>query len=82
MTPMTRQPVESSNIASVGFDHESNTLQVEFKSGDVYEYKGVQTHEWRALMNAESIGRELNATIKPNYPGVKVGTVEAVEHGA
>ena len=38
---MIRQPVSSSNIRSIGYDSESNTLEIEFHSGGVYQYFGV-----------------------------------------
>lgn len=38
---MIRQPVSSSNIRSIGYDSKSNTLEIEFHSGGVYQYFGV-----------------------------------------
>ena len=34
---MYRESVESSNIASIGYDEASRTLEVEFLNGSVYE---------------------------------------------
>lgn len=38
---MKREPSESSNIASVGYDRDTKTLEVEFRSGKVYRYADV-----------------------------------------
>lgn len=64
---MRRESVSSSNLASVGYDPTSKTLEVAFKSGRVYEYYNVPASEHRALMSASSHGRYFNANIKENY---------------
>jgi hypothetical protein len=38
---MNRQRVESSNIAAIGYESASATLEVEFMNGTLYEYYGV-----------------------------------------
>lgn len=35
---MNRKSVTSSNIASIGYDETSETLEIEFKNGGVYQY--------------------------------------------
>jgi len=42
---MKRQAVESSNLASVGYDVENEILEVEFKHGRVYQYFDVPKDE-------------------------------------
>lgn len=69
---MIRQPVSSSNIRSIGYDEGSQTLEVEFNSGGVYEYLGVPADEYDALMNAPSAGSYLHARIKDKYPHRKL----------
>lgn len=61
---MKRVPVESSNIASIGHDPATNTLEVEFKGGGVYTYHDVDADKHAALMKADSVGGHLNAHIK------------------
>ena len=39
---MYRIPVSSSNLASVGY--EGGILEIEFKSGSVYQYSGVPVY--------------------------------------
>ena len=54
---MDRLPVESSNLASVGYDDNSETLEVEFlKGGAVYQYFNVPRVEYDRLMDAHALG--------------------------
>ena len=64
---MRRVLVTSSNIAEVGYDEASRTLEILFTNGRVYQYFDVPTQEHRALMNAGSYGRYLNQHIKGKY---------------
>ena len=61
---MKREPVVSSNIASIGYDENNNILEVEFNNGNVYEYYDVPLYEYEGLMSADSKGTYLNANIK------------------
>jgi hypothetical protein len=65
---MERTPVTSTNVHSVGYDADSQTLEVEFNNGSVYHYTGVPVDEYEGLMNADSKGTYLNANIKKRYP--------------
>lgn len=67
---MYRSPVESSNIKSVGFD--SNTLEIEFISGGIYQYFDVPTEVYHLFMNASSKGAFFNKYIKDIYKFVKL----------
>lgn len=64
---MKRQAVSSSNIASIGYDASSKTLEVEFNNGRTYEYYNVPASEYSALMSASSHGKYFSANIKDNY---------------
>ena len=64
---MDRRVVDSSNIAEVGYDEPSNTLEVLFRNGRVYQYFAVPSQEARNLMNATSHGQYLNHHIKGRY---------------
>ncbi len=64
---MKRSPVVSSNLASVGYDATTQTLEVEFKDGAVYQYFGVPASEHAALMAASSVGGYLARHIKGKY---------------
>lgn len=65
---MDRQVVSSSNLASVGYDPDSETLEVEFaKTGKVYEYYNVPQFMYDRLMEASSQGIFFNAEIRNAY---------------
>lgn len=64
---MKRQSVESSNLASVGYDAENEILEVEFKHGGVYQYFDVPEHVYDELMNASSHGVYFSANIRNDY---------------
>lgn len=69
---MQRIPVESSNIASVGFDADRSTLEVQFTSGGTYHYLNVPLRVFGELLAAQSKGRYFAEHIKPLYTVVKV----------
>lgn len=62
-----RTPVVSSNLASVGYDPESQILEIEFNSGRIYHYFNVPEHVYDDLLSAESIGKFFSAEIKDTY---------------
>ena len=64
---MKRQSVESSNLASVGYDAENEILEVEFKHGGVYQYFDVPQNVYEELMNASSHGVYFSANIRNDY---------------
>jgi hypothetical protein len=64
---MNRIPVESRNIASVGYDPATMTLEVEFKHGGIYQYFDVPEPTYQALMSADSHGTFLNAQVKGSF---------------
>lgn len=64
---MNRQSVESSNLASVGYDAENEILEVEFKHGGVYQYFDVPQNVYEELMNASSHGVYFSANIRNDY---------------
>jgi hypothetical protein len=64
---MDRQPVSSSHLASIAYNPDSETLEVEFSSGRVYEYYNVPQFMYERLMEASSIGSFFNAEIRNGY---------------
>lgn len=70
---MDRTYVTSSNIRSIGYDQQSEVLEVEFTSGDIYQYFNIPDHLYGAFMHASSYGQFLNDNIKYNYRYMKVG---------
>jgi hypothetical protein len=64
---MNRTPVSSSNLASVGFDTLSGTLEVEFHSGTVYRYFQVPRYMFDGLMAASSKGSYFAENIRDGF---------------
>ncbi len=64
---MNRQPVQSSNLRSVGYESDTNTLEIEFNSGGIYQYFGVPESVYSGLMSASSKGSYFHENIKDKY---------------
>jgi len=63
-----REAVSSSNLASVGYNPGSETLEVEFaKTGKVYEYYNVPQFMYDRMMEAPSVGIFFNLEIRNAY---------------
>jgi len=69
---MRRDSVVSSNIVSVGYDPQSETLEVEFQNGAVYQYYNVPKRIYEALMAAPSKGQFLVHQIRDRFPYARV----------
>ena len=70
---MRKQSVASTNLASVGYDEETRTLEVEFLNRRIYQYYGVPHDVHDQLMQAPSKGQFFNAHIRDSYPFSRVG---------
>lgn len=70
---MIRDPVASSNVASIGYDAASETLEVEFTNGSIYQYFNINSGLHEQFMAAPSKGQFLNFCIKNAYPYSRVG---------
>lgn len=64
---MEMTPVSSSNIAAVGYDEDSQTLQIEFHNGTNYQYFDVPERIFTELRDAASVGAYLASNIKGVY---------------
>ncbi len=64
---MDMHQVDSSNIAAIGYDDGSETLQVEFNSGATYQYFDVPEHIFDAMLESGSKGQFLHQNIKGTY---------------
>lgn len=71
---MEREPIDSSVIASMGYDAAWRVLELEFRqSGEIYDYFDVPLEEYAAFRSAESKGIYLNTTFKAyGYRTVRV----------
>ncbi|MEH1813609.1 MAG: KTSC domain-containing protein [Nostoc sp.] len=65
--PIVMLPVVSSMAMAVGYDRNEQILQVEFQSGAVYQYLGVDEDTWEDLHSSDSIGSFFNQEIKGRY---------------
>lgn len=61
---MERQKVESSNLASIGYDAKNEILEIEFNHGGIYKYFDVPVNVYDELMNASSHGQYFDRNIK------------------
>ena len=69
---MYRTQVNSSNIKSIGYDVQIAVLEVEFTSGDVYQYFNVPEYLYQQFLHAQSYGQFLNDSIRYNYRYQKI----------
>lgn len=70
---MNREPVASSNLISAGYDETSETLEIEFSNGTIYQYYNVGAAIYEQFNTASSKGLFLNVYIKNAYPFSRVG---------
>jgi len=68
-----REPVGSSNLASIGYDEDTEILEIEFLNGSVYEYKNIPIGIYNQLMGAGSQGSFFNHEIRNLFPYEKIG---------
>ncbi len=69
---MDRTPVTSSDILSVGYDAETQALEIEFTRGAVYQYSGVPQEVYDGILSADSKGKYFHANIKNIYSFLKL----------
>lgn len=65
---MKRQTVDSSMIHAIGYEEGSQTLEVVFNSGKIYQYHPVPPQVWAELLAADSKGRYMRSEIIDCYP--------------
>ena len=64
---MERREVQSSNIRSIGYNVPTRTLEIEFISGEVYQYYAVEERAYDQLMSAPSKGIFFRQHIRDKY---------------
>jgi hypothetical protein len=71
---MERHYIESSMIASIGYDPNCSTLEIEYISnGEIWQYFDVPSFVYEEMMNSESKGKYYHRNIKKKYPETRVG---------
>jgi hypothetical protein len=71
--PIERQPVVSSDIASIGFDATTETLEIEFKATGIYRYFSVPKTVAEEFQRTPSPGKFFLQNIKGKYAWEKMG---------
>jgi len=74
--------VESTTLATVGYDQNLRRLQLEFCSRTVYLYFGVPAAVYEALLDAPSKGQYFNGTVRGRYPYRQILGSDPVLQGA
>jgi hypothetical protein len=69
---MEMQFVDSSNIERIGYDSNSGTLRIDFKSNRTYDYFNVPEHVFNELRSASSVGVYHANNIKNSYPYTEI----------
>lgn len=69
---MNRTPVNSTNIAEIGYDQSTMTLEIVFHHGGTYQYFDVPEVVYQELMSASSIGTFFHSNIKDSYRYTKL----------
>lgn len=70
---MERRPVSSSNLAAVGYDKSRKILEIEFRTGAIYQYQAVHANTARGLLAAPSKGKYVWKNIRGKYSFSKAG---------
>jgi KTSC domain len=64
---MDRVGVNSSTIQSVGYDAATNTLEIEFTNGNIYQYFDVPQGIYEGLVGAGSVGSFFSQNVRGVY---------------
>ncbi|MGH8711920.1 MAG: KTSC domain-containing protein, partial [Burkholderiales bacterium] len=69
---MERKSVNSSTIRSVGYELGSQTLEIEFTSGSIYQYSRVSPEIHRKLIAAPTIGSYFKNNIEDEFTAKRI----------
>ena len=72
MSNIQRQPVVSSDLASIGYDASTQTLEIEFKATGVYQYFSVPQQVFDQLATTPSPGKFFLQHIKGKFAWEKM----------
>lgn len=67
-----REPVNSSNVASIGYSPHLHALEIEFTRGAVYRFLEVPKSVYRELMESSSKGHFIAQNLRDQYRFVRV----------
>ena len=74
MSSIPRQPVASSDIASLGYDAATQTLEIEFHATGVYRYFSVPPEVFETIRTAPSPGKFFLQHIKGKFAWEKAAS--------
>lgn len=67
------QPVSNSSfIAGIGYDPDTQVLTLQFTDGNSYEYNDVDDGTYNEMAASDSMGRFFHSRIKGQYSGRRV----------
>lgn len=69
---MIQHPVTSSRIATIGYDPATAELEIVFKEGMIYRYRGVPEHLFRTFLGVVSKGRFYDGVIRDKFPHIRI----------
>jgi len=69
---MERKRVNSSKLRSVGYDEKTQTLEIEFSNGQVYQYVKVYPEVYRRFVAAPNPTAFYDDKIAEDYTGRRV----------
>jgi len=67
-----RQPIVSTNVASIGYSRHLHALEIEFTRGAIYRFLAVPRDVYAGLMASNSKGRFINKNIRGKYRFLRV----------
>jgi len=68
LEPMQREPLISKAVTSAGYDPDTEQLEIEFRSGRVYRYRGVPRGVFDFLLRTKSKGSYVHRMVDGHYP--------------
>ena len=70
---MHRIPVSSTEISQVGYHEDSETLEIKFEHGGVYQFFNVPSNVYDELMKAPSKEGYYHSKIGERFPCLRIG---------
>ena len=67
-----RTPVESSNVASVGYSRHLHALEIQFVRGAVYRFLNVPAGVYRELLASASTGHFIAENLRGKYEFLRI----------
>jgi hypothetical protein len=74
---MARVDLQSNTLKAATYQDRSASLELEFRSGAIYRYRGVPEPVFQELLSAESKGRYFNQRIRNRFTYAKIDPVRS-----